>query len=129
MEATQKSTFCLEQIKNSSSFRLKACHDYYYQIQTQLYCTGRQWCDFVVRTDKDLHIERIYRDESWLDTNLQKVKNFYFSAVLPELVCPTYHLHFPFLYFQFLVYSHIIYNYLFYSPFLLIILQKFVVFS
>lgn len=92
MEASQKSTFCLEQSKdNNSTLRLKPRHDYHYQIQTQLYCTGREWCDFVVRTERDLHIERIYKDQSWLDTNLQKLRNFYFSALLPELVCPRHH--------------------------------------
>lgn len=88
MEATKKSTFCLEQNKDSSSFKLKPRHDYYYQVQSQLYCTGRSWCDFVLRTDKDVHIERIYRNQSWLDTNLPKVKKFFFSALLPELACP-----------------------------------------
>lgn len=90
MEASQKSSFCLEE-KNNSSFRLKIRHDYYYQVQTQLYCTGRHWCDFVLRTDNDLHIERIYRDHAWQTTNIQKVKDFYFSALLPELACPRHH--------------------------------------
>ena len=45
---TEASKKCLEQ---NSSFQLKTRLDYYYQIQTQLYCTGRHWCDFVLRTD------------------------------------------------------------------------------
>ena len=91
MEAAQKSTFCLEQNKNDSSFRLKTRHDYYYQVQTQLYCTARHWCDFIVRTNNDFHIERIYADKVWQENNIPKLKEFYFSALLPELACPRHH--------------------------------------
>ena len=38
-------------------FSLKRRHDYYYQIQSQLYCVNRKWCDFVLRTDKEIHRE------------------------------------------------------------------------
>ena len=88
MEVTLKSAFCLERDGTTNSFRLKPRHDYYHQVQTQLYCTRRHWCDFVVRTNKELFVERIYKDQSWLDTNLNKLSKFYFSSVIPELACP-----------------------------------------
>ena len=92
IEASKKSTFCLQQNKNDGSFQLKIRHDYYHQIQTQLYCTGRQWCDFVLRTKTiRFHIERISRDQSWEVTNLKKLNKFYFDALLPELACPNHH--------------------------------------
>ena len=50
----------------------------------------KAWCDFVVRTNKDMHIERIYRDREWWTLQLAKCKKFYFSALLPELACPRY---------------------------------------
>ena len=90
-EASEKSSFCLKQNKDNSSLQLKKNHDYFHLVQTQLYCTGRQWCDFVVRTDNDLHIERINRDPSWETANLKKLKDFYFGALLPELACPRHH--------------------------------------
>ena len=90
-EASEKSSFCLKHNKNDNSFQLKESHDYYYQVQTQLYCTGRHWCDFVLRTDNDLHIERIKKNQAWQDKNLPKLKDFYLSALLPELACPRYH--------------------------------------
>ncbi len=31
-------------------------------VQCQMYCTDSSWCDFVIRTEKDLHIEIIYLD-------------------------------------------------------------------
>ena len=49
IEATKKSTFCLEKDDDTTTgFRLKPRHDYHYQVQTLLYCTNRH---FVVRRD------------------------------------------------------------------------------
>ena len=85
-EAVKTPAFCLEH--KDGLFRLKRRHNYYYQVQCQLYCTNRDWCDFVVRTDKDLHVERIPRDSSWWNSQLPKLKKFYFSSLLPELAEP-----------------------------------------
>ena len=60
----QLKNFCLEKTENNT-YQLKPKHDYYYQIQCQLYCTNTQWCDFVVRTQKDIHIERIFRNQAY----------------------------------------------------------------
>ncbi len=65
-------------------------HDYYFQIQCQLYCEGKEWCDYVVRTEKDISIQRITRDNKWWEEQLPRIKNFYFNALLPELACPRY---------------------------------------
>lgn len=69
---------------------LKKRHDYYYQIQCQMFCCDLEWCDFVVRTNKALHVERIFRDQTWWNQQLPKLRNFYFSALLPELAYPRY---------------------------------------
>ena len=86
-EACRTSSFCLEK---GNSLRLKHQHNYYYQVQCQLYCVDQHWCDFVVRTNKDMYIERIYRDTKWWDGQLEKLRNFYFGALLPELASPCY---------------------------------------
>ena len=88
-EACDSTTFCLEK-EERGAYKLKKRHDYHYQIQCQLYCTNREWCDFVMRTDRVLHIERIYRDRVWWDEQLLKLEKFYFNALLPELACPRY---------------------------------------
>ena len=41
-------------------------------------CCNVEWCDFLVNTEKDLHIERIPRDKEW---QLPKLKQFYFDAL------------------------------------------------
>ena len=69
---------------------LKHQHIYYYQVQYQLHCVDQHWCDFVVRTNKDMYIERIYRDTKWWDGQLEKLGKFYFGALLPELASPRY---------------------------------------
>ena len=73
-EACNSSNFCLQADKNTSNVQLKSRHDYYYQV----YCTDSQWCDFVVRTNKDIHIQRIYRDSKWWGQQLSKLIRFYF---------------------------------------------------
>lgn len=90
-EACKKfKNFCLErQEKNGQvTYKLKRRHDYYYQTQCQMYCCKVEWCDFVVRTNKDFHVERIHRDQDWWKQQLAKLKEFYFDALLPELACP-----------------------------------------
>lgn len=50
---------------------------YYWQIQCQLACTGRTWCDFVVYDPimtKPLHIARIERNDADIAEMLDKVK-------------------------------------------------------
>ena len=84
VEACVSPAFCLELDKKNNKPRLKHRHNYYYQIQCQLYCTNKAWCDFVLRTNKDIHIKRIYRDQKWWGVQLEKV------LLLPELAVPRY---------------------------------------
>ena len=90
-EAVKKSSFCLQKSKDSDTYRLLKKHDYYYQIQCQLYCTEQDWCDFVVNTKKEMHVERKYYDASWWTSNIEKLKDFYFCSLLPELACPRHY--------------------------------------
>ena len=82
--------FCLESQEKDGVivYSLKRRHDFYYQIQCQLYCDNREWCDFVLRTEKELHVQRINRDRNWWEKQVPKLKSFYFDALLPELACP-----------------------------------------
>ena len=65
LEACQQlKRFCLEKTEKNT-YQLKPRHDYYYQIQCQLYCTNTEWCDYVLHTEKDIHIERISRNKTW----------------------------------------------------------------
>lgn len=50
---------------------------YYAQIQVQLYCTGREWCDFYQWSKHGSKTERVYIDEKWLQENLPRLKQFH----------------------------------------------------
>lgn len=74
----------LERINNK--IVLKTSSNYYYQVQTQMYVTGRNFCDFVVWTKCDyLCISVDRNDEVINNIILPKVKNFYDSCMVPAL--------------------------------------------
>lgn len=50
---------------------------YYAQIQTQLFVSGRKWCDFYQWSKYGSKLERVYRDDNWLDENLPRLKQFH----------------------------------------------------
>lgn len=85
-------TFCLERRRQNGkqTFKLKKRHNYYFQVQCQMYRCDVNWCDFVLRTNKELHVERINRDQAWWNEQLSKLKVFYFESLLPELSSPRY---------------------------------------
>ncbi len=87
-EACKSPGFCLE--KKGDKMKLKVRPDYYFQIQCELYCTKRSWCDFVVRTEKALYIERVKKNPEWWLQHIKIAKSFYFSALLAELTSPRY---------------------------------------
>ena len=62
------------------TYHLKKSHDYYHQVQGQLYITGRPWCDFVVWTPTFTSIERI-----WFDGVLWSKKMYPRLKILHEL--------------------------------------------
>jgi len=78
-------SFCL---KNSSGkLHLKENHQYFYQVQAQLYVTRLPWCDFVVWTpNKEIHVERIYYNQSFIEQAIAKARTFYFDVFLPSIV-------------------------------------------
>ena len=77
--------FCLTKGQDGS-LHLKHNHAYYYQCQLQLYVTQRLYCDFVVWTEGNLHIERISKDEAFLKDIIPRAEKFFKLCVLPELL-------------------------------------------
>ena len=52
-------------------------HDYFYQVQGQLFCTGSDHCEFVVFTLKDIKVMRITRDDAFICNMVDKLSEFY----------------------------------------------------
>lgn len=82
--ATRDRNFCLQK-HCDGIFELKRQHNYYYQCQLQIFVTGHSFCDFVVWTQKELHIERMTLDETLITSALPAAKKFFNICILPEL--------------------------------------------
>ena len=62
-------------------------HKYYAQVQTQMECTGRHYCDFVTalcsETDT-IMVHRVYRDDEFINMMYHKAEIFYKEVILQE---------------------------------------------
>ncbi len=57
----------------------------YFQVQCQMFCSRRSYCDFVVWTEDDLYVEQIYPNENFWLISTSKAKDFFKCSILPEL--------------------------------------------
>ena len=79
--------FCMKDENNKVT--LKVRHNYYYQVQGQLAILNLDWCDFIVWTNKDLHVERVKVDHGfWQQQCLPKLRSYYYNIMLPEIIYP-----------------------------------------
>lgn len=66
--------------------QLKRSDKYYYQIQAQLRCSGREKCYFIIQTKDDWFIEVIQQDAKFWETKIEeKLVNFWYFYAL-ELI-------------------------------------------
>ena len=79
-------------IVDNGKCTLKRCHQYYNQVQLQLYVPSNlcEWCDFCAYTNKGLMIERIYPDHEWVKRAIPQLNDYFENEMLPELVYPLY---------------------------------------
>ena len=67
--------------------KLKKSHEYYYQVQMQIYLRKVKFCDFAVWTKKGIHVERIVAEQEEFFTDvIADVNEFDKFCLLPELV-------------------------------------------
>lgn len=51
--------------------------EYVAQMQLQMLCTDREWCDFVIwREGEPIIVERVMRDPDWLTSNVEALSHF-----------------------------------------------------
>ena len=83
-----KKVSCLEKVEGT--YKLKRNHQYYYQVQQQLFTTHKKYCDFVVcafnGNRRAFAHERIYPDTAFWENNLPKLTTFWRTCVLPEIL-------------------------------------------
>jgi putative phage-type endonuclease len=61
---------------------------YQAQIQGQLECTNRDWCDFVSWTEAETVIIRVKRDQAYFGWLLNLLQEFWFDYVLKDIPPP-----------------------------------------
>ena len=84
-QAVKKSpSFCLQ--NNNGMMQLKRSHQYFYQIQLQLFVTRLLWCHFVIWTPNEIFVEEIHYDQNFVEVAVSKARKFYFNVYLPAIV-------------------------------------------
>jgi hypothetical protein len=77
--------------KQTNNFMVNKKHAYFFQIQGQLHITGRQYCLFTLWTPRGTKIEKVERDDSFWENNMEhKLITFYLDCLLPELLDPRF---------------------------------------
>ena len=76
--------FCL--VKDKDEWLLKEQHQYFYQVQLQMYVCDVPFCDFVVRTKGDFACTRVKRNVTFTEEKLDDAKQFFIYGILPEIV-------------------------------------------
>lgn len=67
----------LQSNSESGQLQLNQSHDYYYQVQGQMFCSERSSCDFCVYTLKDFITINVERNEEFIETMVDKLEEFY----------------------------------------------------
>lgn len=81
---------CFLYADSEEKFHLKESHEYYFQIQLQMFVSQTQFCDFIVWSKRYRHIERIYINECFLEQNLKKAVVYHKKSIVPELLAKWY---------------------------------------
>ncbi|KAE8746332.1 hypothetical protein FOCC_FOCC007004 [Frankliniella occidentalis] len=77
----------LDEVTGNLVYKLKETHAYFYQVQCQLFLTGRAYSDFVVWTPKNKPIIiRLEPDIQFWERESAKAKFYIRNIVLPELL-------------------------------------------
>jgi hypothetical protein len=66
--------------------QLSQTHEYYYQVQGQMLCTGALAVDFVVYTLQDMQVIRVNKDDNFIVTMLNQLKQFFDLFFKPALI-------------------------------------------
>jgi 1,4-alpha-glucan branching enzyme len=71
-------------VNEDGNLSLKTSHQYYHQVQGELFISHKQCCDFIVWTPLDFQVIRIVKDNSW-EANIDRLIDFYFTVFIPSL--------------------------------------------
>ena len=75
------------ELQEDGQYELNKRHNYYYQVQGQLYVCEKDLCYFVVFTFPRLYIVKVYKDVDFCELHMiPKLKEFYFNYFKPMIV-------------------------------------------
>lgn len=64
--------------RNGGEFKTAGEQPHYYaQMQIEMLCAGRKWCDFFQWAPHATRLERVYFCQEWIDENLPRLRAFY----------------------------------------------------
>ena len=87
VDSLKKSNFCLEDI--NGKLRFKQNHNYHYQVQGQMACAGRVWCDFAcMAASGDLFVQRISFNPDFWNECEGKLRTVFSQHLAREIVYP-----------------------------------------
>lgn len=69
----------------TSEFQVNRSHQYWHQVQAQIFATNARIAHFVVWTCKDFRIIQVEKDTSWARSNIPKLTDFYINVLLKRL--------------------------------------------
>ena len=78
------SKFCCA-LESDGAVKLRANHNYKFQIMGQMAVAGVKWGDFVVWTKKEIHVERVEFDVELWKFMLEKLQAFYVYGMAAEI--------------------------------------------
>ncbi len=70
--------------------KLNSNTSYYFQIQCQIMCVNVTYADLFIWSPTECYIERIYKDERTCKLIANKSEQFFYNAIIPELICKFY---------------------------------------
>lgn len=71
--------------KEHNKIHVNNKHNYWHQVQAQLYFTRRQKCIFVVWTPRESIIVNIFKDNQW-QNKIEILQKFYFEQYIPYII-------------------------------------------
>lgn len=77
LEACNNNKIAYLKKTDTGKLSLDKRHKHYAQVQGQLMVTGSDFCEFIVFTRKDLHVERILPDTPYMSSSLNTLATFY----------------------------------------------------
>lgn len=88
--AAQKSNFPLIFDKETGIFAMRQSHNYYFQVQLQMYVAKAEFFIFAVYTNVDLVHVTVLPDVSLIEKMLIKAKLYFCEVVLPQVLAKNF---------------------------------------